>query len=294
MGGCRSCPRWRRSPPSCASAPSAVSSRGSTSASISVLKTYDPPLHRAGRPDGHRRRPARQVPRPRRRRPAPGRPPGPGRLAALARRAARRRRRGPGKGPLALRVHLDRRQPASTSPRRAPRSGSPSTSSATPHEVPGIARLGPDPLAAGFDRRRRSPRCSPAGARRSRALLRDQSRARRHRQRLLRRDPARGQAVAVHAGGSACDRGRGRPAVRRDARRSLQRRGRRARAGKPATELKDEKKSRHAGARPHRAAVPGVRRHRARGVASPTPRCSTARPARPAASRWPTAGCPGC
>ena len=37
-------------------------------------------------------------------------------------------------------------------------------------------------------------------------------------------------------------------------------------AGQPAAELKDEQAQRHARARPHRPAVPGLRRHRARGV----------------------------
>ena len=46
----------------------------------------------------------------------------------------------------------------------------------------------------------RSRRCWPAGARRSRGVLRDQSLARRRRQRLQRRGPARGQALAVRRG----------------------------------------------------------------------------------------------
>ena len=45
---------------------------------------------------------------------------------------------------------------------------------------------------------------------------------------------------------------------------------------------------RPAGARPQGREVPGLRRHRPRGLASPTRRCSTAPPARQVASRWPT------
>ena len=51
---------------------------------------------------------------------------------------------------------------------------------------------------------------------------------------------------------------------------------------------------RAAGARPHRAALPGLRRHRPRGVLRHRSPCSTAPPARPAASRSPTGGCPSC
>ena len=55
----------------------------------------------------------------------------------------------PGKSPLAFRLVLDDGR-ASTSPRREHRSGSPSTSSATRMLVPGVATLGPEPLADDF------------------------------------------------------------------------------------------------------------------------------------------------
>ena len=58
---------------------------------------------------------------------------------------------------------------------RAPRSGSPSTSSATPYDVPGIARLGPDPLDPRSTSRRWRRSLAGSRASRSRALLRDQS-----------------------------------------------------------------------------------------------------------------------
>ena len=64
------------------------------------------------------------------------------------------------------------------------------------------------------------------------------------------------------------------------------------RAWRPGTQGREE-----AGLRVHGRtgrAVPGLRRHRRARCRSPTRRSSTARPARPAASRWPTAGCRGC
>jgi formamidopyrimidine-DNA glycosylase len=62
--------------------------------------------------------------------------------------------------------------------------------------------------------------------------------------------------------------------------------------GQRAAELKGEKR---AGLRVHARTglpVPGLRRHRSARCPSRTRACSTARPARPAASRWPTGVCP--
>ena len=101
-----------------------------------------------------------------------------------------RRRPSPGKGPLALRVRLDD-GPASTSPRQGTRKRLAVYVVRDPAAVPGIARLGPDPLDPEF-----TPQVLAA-------ILAgpphpDQGRAarpvgdRRHRQRVLRRGPARG------------------------------------------------------------------------------------------------------
>ena len=108
----------------------------------------------------------------------------------------------PGKGPIALRVHLG-------TPGEAP--GFDLTEAGTqkrlavwlvddPAKVPGIAALGPDALSLSPD--------DLAGVL-SRAERADQDRHhrpegdRRHRQRIQRRDPARRQAVAVRDGGQA-------------------------------------------------------------------------------------------
>ena len=48
MGGCPSCPRWRRWPRSCARTPSATCWRGRTSPSVQAIKTFDPPLSALG------------------------------------------------------------------------------------------------------------------------------------------------------------------------------------------------------------------------------------------------------
>ena len=111
---------------------------------ISALKTYDPPISALAGLLIESVQPARQVPRPRGPGRAPGDPPGPGRLAALADEQSTGLVR-PGKGPIALRVVLD------------DGSGFDLTEAGTqkklavyvvrdPAEVPGIARLGPDPF----------------------------------------------------------------------------------------------------------------------------------------------------
>ena len=111
---------------------------------ISVLKTYDPPLSALSGRVHRRRGPVRQVHRPARPTgPAPGLPPGPGGLAALADKLPRHR--SAGQEPAGLRV------PSTTA------SGFDLTEAGTrkrlavymvrdPQDVPGIATLGPDPL----------------------------------------------------------------------------------------------------------------------------------------------------
>ena len=154
--------------------------------------------------------------------------------------AAARRPARPGKSPLAARLVLD--DGRGLRPHRGGHQEAAwrSTSCATPHDVPGIARLGPDPLADDF-----TVEVLAAILARGRAGA-DQGRAarpvghRRDRQRLLRRDPARGEDVAVQAGGDAATRRAARCTTRsrrRCARRSS------APTGWPPSELKEEKKS---------------------------------------------------
>ena len=192
----------------------------------------------------------------------------------------------PGKGPIALRVHLD------------DKSGFDLTEAGTqkklaayvvrsPEDVPGVARLGPDPLATEFsvdDLR------AILGADRSqiKGLLRDQAKLAGignaysddilHAARLspfkpasnLTDDEVQTLYDAIRSVlGDAVDRAR----------------------GHAAAELKAEKKL-------------GMRVHGRSGQPCPvcgdtvrsvsTPRSTTARPARPAASRSPTGGCPAC
>ena len=64
--------------------------------------------------------------------------------------------------------------PASTSPRTAPRRAWPCTSSARPADVPGIARLGPDPLADEFTIEVLGGSSSDAGRAQIKGVLRHQ------------------------------------------------------------------------------------------------------------------------
>ena len=181
--------------------------------------------------------------------------------------------------------------PASTSPRRAPRSGSPSTSCARRTRCRASPGSGPDPLADGFDLRRPGGDARAAAGPQVKGLLRDQSvlagvgnaysdevlHAARLSPFAAGLEPGRG---ARWTGSTARCRRSLRDAVGRP-------------PGKPARAQGGEE-GRHAGARPHRvsrarcAATPCAR------CPSPTPRCSTAPPARPGASRSPTGGCRGC
>ncbi len=130
----------------------------------------------------------------------------------------------PGKSPIALRVRLDGASPADPAkvqPDRLP--GFDLTEAGTkkrlavhvvrdPAEIERIASLGPDPLDDGFDRAalaRAAHRREQAG---QGAAARPE-RAGRRRQRLQRRDPARGAAVAVRDRVQARRRA-GRPAAR--------------------------------------------------------------------------------
>ena len=114
-------------------------------AGIQAIKTFDPPLTALGRPRDHRRGPARQVPRPRRVRRAPRRPPGAGRLAALAQRACRPPR------PSRARARWRCGSTSTTGEgfdltEQGTRKGLAVYVVRSPSEVPGIARLGPDAL----------------------------------------------------------------------------------------------------------------------------------------------------
>ena len=209
-----------------------------------------------------RGRAPRQVPRPRRRRPAPGLPPGAGRLAALVRRAAGRRRCARARARSRCGCTLDDGS-ASTSPRPAPRSGSRSTSCATRRTCPASPRSAPtrSPTAS---TRARSPGCSPAGAPQVKGLLRDQS--------VLAGVGNAYSDEVLHVAqlspfalAATLDRRAGRPAVRRAAR-GADGTPSRVASGKPA---RSSRTPSGPAMRVHgRAgqAVPRVRRHRARGV----------------------------
>ena len=195
-----------------------------------------------------------------------------------------------GKGPLAARVHLD------------DGSGFDLTEAGTqkrlaiyvvhsPYDVPGIARLGPGPAR---------PRLRPAslaallaGSRQQvKGLLRDQSVlagvGNAYSDEVLhaaRLSPFRlGSSLSEAEVDELCTRAADRAAGRRRA-------GRRRPRGGPAEEGEED---RDAGARPHRAAVPGLRRHRARGVLRRLlPAVLPHLPDR-RASRSPTGGCHAC
>jgi formamidopyrimidine-DNA glycosylase len=194
----------------------------------------------------------------------------------------------PGKGPLALRVHLD------------DGSGFDLTEAGTqkklaayvvrdPLEVPGVARLGPDPLDDAF-----TPEVLAGivgGSRQQiKGLLRDQSvvagignaysdevlHVARMSPFKLASSLTPEDVTTLHA------------AIRTTLLDAVERS-----RGLAAGDLKAEKKTgcgctRGPASRARCAATPCGR------CRSRTPRCSTARPARPAASRWPTVGCPVC
>ena len=127
------------------------------------------------------------------------------------------------------------------------------------------------------------------------ALAHRSDAVRRHRQRVLRRDPARGEAVAVphdvvddrRRDRARCTRVRSRTLTAVDA--AAARRGRR-RVPRQGHRVP----ARDGGARQVRRAVPGVRHARSSASSTPTTRRTTARPARPKAGCSPTARCRAC
>ena len=160
-----------------------------------------------------------------------------------------------------------------------------------PHDVPGIASLGPDPLDDAFTIDVLQRILHDAGRAQIKGVLRHQGTI-----------AGIGNAYSdelLHAAkmspfkpaSSLTERGRA-GALRRDPHRARRRRRAlpRARRGRPQGR-EEEPPGR---ARPQGGGLPGLRRHRPRGVVRRLRRCSTAPPARPAASRWPTGDCPSC
>ena len=160
-----------------------------------------------------------------------------------------------------------------------------------PQEVAGIARLGPDPLADDFTRDVLQQILEREGRKQIKGVLRMQSIIAGignaysdeilHAARMSPFKPSNSldedelqtlyDAVRDHAG-------RRGPALERARRQRAQGR-----------EEEQPRRPRRAPARSARCAATWCARCR-----SPTPACSTARRARPAGSRWPTGGCPGC
>ena len=261
-------------------------------AAFSALKTFDPPLSAL---EGtlvedvtrHGKfldiRPSRAAPRA---------APGPRRLGPLARRGAARSRRKPSnKSPLAARA---RRRSTTQSGLDITEAGT--RKSLAMYVVRAPARRARHRLASG---RTRSTTTSPSSvlARdpRARGPHAAQGRAappghdRRHRQRLLRRAPARRADVAVQAGQQPRPTTSWPRCTPRSATSSA------TRSTAPAAWPPASSRARRSPTWPCTAAPASRARSAATPSArsrSPTRACSTARPARPAASRWPTAGCP--
>ena len=247
-----------------------------------------PAAHRRRGRRGHRRGPAREVARHQRGRRSISSPISPGRAGSSGRTSSRPRRRAPARA----------RSPCVPS---SPAGGGFDLTEAgttkrlavhlvhDPAEVPGIARLGPDPLADGFDRDAFAALL--AGERRQiKGALRDQSLIAGignaysdeilHAAKMSPFKPVQNldedEITALYE------------ALRATLREAVER-SRGVAAG---------------GSRPRRRAAcasTAAPVSRARSAATPsarspsaTPRCSTAPPARPAASRSPTAGSPAC
>ena len=159
-----------------------------------------------------------------------------------------------------------------------------------PAEVPGVATLGPDPLAADFTV---DTLAAPAG----RTPYPGQGRAPRpadhrgHRQRLLRRGAARGEDVTIQDRGQH-DAGRRGHLVRRD--QDDAHRSGRAVGGLGRRRTEEREEERPARTRPDRPGLPGVRRHRPGGLVRRLRAPVLRQPARQVASPWPTAACPAC
>ena len=195
----------------------------------------------------------------------------------------------PGKSPLALRVRL-------ADPEVDGSPGFDLTEAGTqkrlavyvvrsPEQVPGVASLGPDPLAPGFDRAAFGAILS--GARQQvKGLLRDQSVlagvGNAYSDEVLHAARLSPFAIAAKLDQGQVDRLYA--ALNEVLSGAVS-----AASGKPAKELKDAKR---AGMRVHgRTGQPCPVCGRS---PSPTRRCSTVPPARPAASRWPTGAYLGC
>ena len=143
-------------------------------AAISVLKTYDPSPSSLAGAFGHGRTPLREVPRHGRRRPAPDRPPGAGRLAALAGAASHQ----PGRAGQEARwpcACTSMTAQGSTSPSRARRRSWPCTSSTTRRRSLASPGSGPDPLAPEFTIEVFSAILDEHARTQLKGLLRDQS-----------------------------------------------------------------------------------------------------------------------
>ena len=160
-----------------------------------------------------------------------------------------------------------------------------------PRDVPGIARLGPDPLADDFTVDVLREILARAGRKQIKGVLRHQgtiagignaySDEILHAARMSPFKPANSLTDDELA-----------DAVRRDPHRARRRGGPLARARRQRAQGREEVATWRCTAGPaspaRSAATPCAR------CRSPTPACSTAPPARPAASRWPTGGCPAC
>ena len=147
-----------------------------------------------------------------------------------------------------------------------------------PHDVPGIASLGPDPLDDAFTRDVSAEILQDAGRSQIKGVLRHQGTI-----------AGIGNAYSdeiLHAAkmspfkpASSLTADRAATALRRHPRRARRRRRALPGPGRQRAQGREEVPSRRA--RPHRREVPGLRRHRARGVASPTrslqycPTCQT-------------------
>ncbi len=168
----------------------------------------------------------------------------------------------PGRGPLELRVHLD----AVGGP------GFDLTEAGTqkrlsvylvpdPQQVPGIARLGPDALALTRDE---FAALLAGRTERIKTLIVEQQMIAGDRQRLQRRDPAHRAALAVRRRRAGCRPSRSTSCTPRCA--SVLTDAVERSVGQGAAAAQGREALRPAGARAHRAAVPGVRRHRAGGL----------------------------
>ena len=194
----------------------------------------------------------------------------------------------PGKGPIALRVVLD------------DGSGFDLTEAGTrkraavyvvrdPQQVPQIASLGPDPLAPGFDREAFGALL--AGRRMQvKGLLRDQSVlagvGNAYSDEVLHAARLSPFAIAGSLTTEQVD-------VLYEAMEQVLREAVAAAAAGPPPSSRTPSGPACGSTDAPESSAPCAATWSARS-ASPTPRCSTARPARPAASRWPTAGCPVC